>query len=45
MNRKNIYVAPESELLILNLEEGLLYETQRGGVSAQSVTVEEGQWD
>ena len=45
MNRKNIYVAPESELLILNLEEGLLYETQRGGVSTQSLTVEEGQWD
>lgn len=44
MKQKSVYEVPECELLELNLEEGLLYETQRG-TSAQPVTVDEGQWD
>ena len=29
MEQKRVYEVPESELLELNLEEGLLYDTQK----------------
>ena len=33
MEQKRVYEVPESELLELNLEEGLLYVTQKGAVT------------
>ena len=30
MKQKSVYEVPECELLELNLEEGLLYDTQKG---------------
>ena len=45
MKQKRIYEVPESELLELKLEEGLLYDTQKGAVTVESYNLDAGQWD
>ena len=45
MEQKRVYEVPESELLELNLEEGLLYESEKDAVTVQSYNLDAGQWD
>lgn len=45
MEHKRVYEVPESELLELNLEEGLLYDTQKGAVTVEPYNLDAGQWD
>ena len=45
MEQKRVYEVPESELLELNLEEGLLYDTQQGAVTVEPYNLDAGQWD
>lgn len=44
MARKNMYVAPECELLVLMQEEGFLYDSVRGA-TVEKASVEQGEWD
>ncbi len=45
MKQKRMYEVPESELLELKLEEGLLYDTQRGAVTVEPYNLDADQWD
>ena len=45
MEQKRVYEVLESELLELNLEEGLLYDTQKGAVTVEPYNLDAGQWD
>lgn len=44
MARKNMYAAPECELLVLMQEEGFLYDSVRGA-TVEKASVEQGEWD
>ena len=45
MEQTRVYEVPESELLELNLEEVLLYDTQKGAVTVEPYNLDAGQWD